>query len=191
MQYIAALIPASVLENSPQGKAFWNAAIAASQLKSEARKLLVETADSIIAYHTNNRGHGRSASTAQQQRDSATFATPSRTPSAESIAKYSMADAAELLQITARDGDPAAQRELATLYLTHPELMDLIIAPFARPKDVFRDEVEGKWRRDRDDEKCDPRTMCVAHHWMVRAAEAGDALAREFLRQRQEMENLP
>lgn len=191
LQYIAALVPASILESSPQGKAFWNAAIAASQLKSEARKVLVETADSIIAYHTNNRGHGRSASIAQQQRDSATFATPSRTPSAESIAKYSMADAAELLQITARDGDPAAQRELATLYLTHPELMDLIIAPFARPKDVFRDEMEGKWRRDRDDEKCDPRTMCVAIHWMVRAAEGGDALASEFLRQREEMENLP
>jgi hypothetical protein len=191
LQYIASLVPSSTLDNSPQGQAFWNAAVAAIRLKSEARKKLVEMADSIIDYHTNNRGHGRSASTAQQQRDSATFTAPSRTPSAELIAHYSMSDAARLLQITAREGDPAAQRELATLYLTHPELMDHVIAPFALPGDVFKDEIEGKWKRDRDPERCDPRTMCVAHHWMVLGAKGGDALAREFLRQREEMERLP
>ena len=191
LQYIASLLPTSTLDSSSQGQAFWNAAVAAIRLKSEARKKLVEMADSIIDYHTNNRGHGRTASTAQQQRDSATFTAPSRTPSAELIAHYSMADAAHLLQITAREGDPAAQRELATLYLTHPELMDHVIAPFASPGDVFKDEIEGKWKRDRDPERCDPRTMCVAHHWMVLGAKGGDALAREFLRQREEMERLP
>jgi hypothetical protein len=191
LQYIASLLPSSTLDNSSQGQAFWNAAVAAIRLKSEARKKLVEMADSIIDYHTNNRGHGRSASTAQQQRDSATFTAPSRTPSAELIAHYSMADAAHLLQITAREGDPAAQRELATLYLTHPELMDHVIAPFALPGDVFKDEIEGKWKRDRDPQRCDPQTMCVAHHWMVLGAKGGDALAREFLRQREEMERLP
>lgn len=191
LQYIASLVPSSVLDGSSKGQAFWNAAVAAIRLKSEARKKLVEMADSIIDYHTNNRGHGRSASTAQQQRDSATFTAPSRTPSAELIAHYSMADAAHLLQITAREGDPAAQRELATLYLTHPELIDHMIAPFALPVDVFRDEIEGRWKRDRDPERCDPRTMCVAHHWMVLGAKGGDALAREFLRQREEMERLP
>jgi hypothetical protein len=191
LQYIASLLPSSTLDSSSQGQAFWNAAVAAIRLKSEARKKLVEMADSIIDYHTNNRGHGRTASTAQQQRDSATFTAPSRTPSAELIAHYSMADAAHLLQITAREGDPAAQRELATLYLTHPELMDHVIAPFASPGEVFKDELEGKWKRDRDPERCDPRTMCVAHHWMVLGAKGGDALAREFLRQREEMERLP
>jgi len=191
LQYIASLLPHSILDSSSQGQAFWNAAVAAIRLKSEARKKLVEMADSIIDYHTNNRGHGRAASIAQQQRDSATFTAPSRTPSAELIAHYSMADAAHLLQITAREGDPAAQRELATLYLTHPELMDHVIAPFASPGDVFKDEIEGKWKRDRDPERCDPRTMCVAHHWMVLGAKGGDALAREFLRQREEMERLP
>lgn len=191
LQYIASLLPHSILDSTSQGQAFWNAAVAAIRLKSEARKKLVEMADSIIDYHTNNRGHGRTASIAQQQRDSATFTAPSRTPSAELIAHYSMADAAHLLQITAREGDPAAQRELATLYLTHPELMDHVIAPFASPGDVFKDEIEGKWKRDRDPERCDPRTMCVAHHWMVLGAKGGDALAGEFLRQREEMERLP
>ncbi|KAM0723646.1 hypothetical protein Q7P37_000634 [Cladosporium fusiforme] len=189
LQYIASLVPSTVLDSSSRGQAFWNAAAAALRLKSEARQKLVETADSIIDYQTNNRGHA--ASSAQQQRDSATFTAPSRTPSAELIAHYSMADAAHLLQITAREGDAAAQRELATLYLTHPELMDNIIAPFALPSEVFRDEIEGRWKRDRDPERCDPKTMCVAHHWMVLGARGGDALAREFLRQREEMERLP
>ncbi|KAJ8133805.1 hypothetical protein OY671_012981, partial [Metschnikowia pulcherrima] len=139
LQYIASLIPSSTLDSSPHGPAFWNAAAAVLRSKSEASKKLVETADSIIDYHTNNRGHGRSASSAQQQRDSATFSAPLRTPSAELIAHYSMADAALSSQITAREGDPAAQRELATLYLTHPELMDPVVAPFASPSEVFRD----------------------------------------------------
>ncbi|KAK5113443.1 hypothetical protein LTR85_010871 [Meristemomyces frigidus] len=191
LQYIAALVPATVLESTPQGKAFWNAAIATSQMKQDARSIMVETADSIIAYHSNNRGHGRSSSTAQQQRDSAIFSAPSRTSSAEDIARYSMADAAYLLQVTAKEGDPVAQRELATLYLTHPELMDHIIAPFARPKDVFKEELESKWRKNQDPNRCDPATMCVAHHWMSLSSKGGDALAKEYLRQREEMERLP
>lgn len=81
LQYIAALLPSAVLQNTAEGKAFCNAAVAISGLKQEARKIMVETADSIIAYHSNNREHGRSSSTAQQQRDSATFSAPSRTPS--------------------------------------------------------------------------------------------------------------
>lgn len=191
LQHIAALAPAHLLESSPQGKAFWNAAVAITQIKQAARTLMVETADSIIAYHSNNRGHGRSPSSAQQQRDSATFTTSSRSSSAEDAAQYSMADAGYLLQITAKEGDPVAQRELATLYLTNPDLMDHIIAPFSRPKDVFKEELESKWRKNQDPSRCDPATMCVAHHWMSLSSKGGDALAKEFLRQREEMERLP
>lgn len=189
MQYIAALLPSSTLQDTAHGKAFCNAAVAIAGLKRDARAIMVETADSIIAYHSNNRGHGRSPSTAQQQRDSAIFTTPSRTSSAEDIARYSMADAAYLLQITAKEGDHVAQRELATLYLTHPELMDRIIAPFARPKEVFREELEGRWRRNQDPNRCDPTTMCVAHHWMNLSSKGGDSLAKEYLRQREEMDS--
>ena len=190
LQYIAALVPSSTLESTPQGKAFWNAAVAISGLKQELRQVMVETADSIIAYQSNNRGHGRSSSTAQQQRDSATFSVPSRTPSAEDVSRYTMADAAYLLQITAKEGDAVAQRELATLYLTHPELMEHIIAPLSRPRDVFKEELESKWRKNQDPNRCDPTTMCVAHHWMSLSSKGGDALATEFLRQREEMDRL-
>ncbi|KAK5747107.1 hypothetical protein LTR17_000239 [Elasticomyces elasticus] len=191
LQYIAALVPSHILESTPAGKAFCNAAVAITGLKQELRNLMVETADSIIAYHSNNRGHGRASSTAQQERDSATFSAPNRVPSAEDVARYGMEHAAELLQITAKEGDPVAQRELATLYLTHPELMDHIIAPFSRPRDVFKDELESKWRKNQDPNRCDPATMYVANHWMGLSSKGGDALAKEYLRQRDEMERLP
>ncbi|KAF7185322.1 hypothetical protein HII31_13301 [Pseudocercospora fuligena] len=189
LQYIAALLPSATLQETPQGKAFTNAAVAITSLKNEVRGIMVETADSIINYHSNNRGHGRTSSTAQQQRDSATFSAPSRTPSAEDIARYSMADAAYLYQIAAKEGDIVAQRELATLYLTHPELMEHVIAPFSRPRDVFKEELEGKWRKNQDPNRCDPVTMCVAHHWMSLSAKGGDSLAKEYLRQREEMDS--
>lgn len=189
LQYIAALTPSSVLQNTAPGKAFCNAAVALMSLKNEARTIMVETADSIIAYHSNNRGHEQASSLAQQQRDSATFSTPSRMSPAEDVARYSMADAGYLLQITAKEGDSVAQRELATLYLTHPDLMDHIIAPFARPRDVFKEELESKWRRNQDPTRCHPTTMCVAHHWMSLSSRGGDALAKEYLRQREEMDS--
>ena len=190
LQYIAALVPSSTLESTAQGKAFWNATVALSGLKQEIRRIMVETADGIIAYHSNNRGHYRASSAAQQERDSATFSAPSRTPSAEDISQYEIADAAYFLQITAKEGDSVAQRELATLYLTHPELMDHIIAPFSRPRDVFKEELESKWRKNQDPNRCDPGTMCVAHHWMSLSSRGGDALAKEYLRQREEMDRL-
>ena len=96
-----------------------------------------------------------------------------------------------MLQIAAKEGFATAQRELATLYLTHPNLMDRVLAPFARPKEVFREEFEGKGRRDRDPNRYDPGAMCVAIHWMVKAAQGGDALARDNLREREEFEKLP
>lgn len=206
LQSIATLTPTHILESDPQGKAFWNAAVAITQLKQDACKLMVETADSIIAYHSNNRGHGRrSPSHAQQQRDSATFTTTSTTttnnpsgasasssssPTSQNISHYSIADAGTLLQITAKFGDAVAQRELATLYLTNPDLMDHVLAPFALPGEVFKEELERKWRGDMHPSRCDPGTMCVALHWMKESWRGGDALAREFLRQREEMERL-
>jgi hypothetical protein len=190
LQYIASIVPSQMLGSTPEGKAFWNAVVAILGLKQEICRVMVETADSIIAYHSNSRGTARSSSIAQQERDSATFSVPSRTPSAEDMSNYKMAHAAELLQITAKEGDKVAQRELATLYLTNPELMDHIIAPLSRPRDVFKEELESKWRKNQDPNRCDPATMCVAHHWMSMSSNGGDALAKEYLRQREEMDRL-
>lgn len=190
MQYIAALVPTESLGSTRPGRAYCNAVAALMSIKDDACSAMVETADNIIAFHSNNRGSGRSSSTAQQERDSAAFPGPTRTPSAEDVGHYTMAHAAELLQITAKEGKAVAQRELATLYLTHPELMDHIIAPLSRPRDVFKEELESKWRKNQDPNRSDPTTMCVAHHWMSLSSKGGDSLAREYLRQREEMDRL-
>ncbi|OQO14013.1 hypothetical protein B0A48_00888 [Cryoendolithus antarcticus] len=190
LQYIASLLPSSILESQPDGKAFWNAVAAVTRIKNEMCKIYIETSDTIIDFHTNARGHSRSSSQAQQQRDDASFTSPSCTPPLDYGTKYTMADAAHLLQIAAKEGSPVAQRELATLYLTHPDLMDRVLAPWALPKEVFREEIEGRSRKERDLERYDPGTMCVAIHWMIKAAEGGDALAKAHLRQREEMEKL-
>ncbi|OQO15288.1 hypothetical protein B0A48_00671 [Cryoendolithus antarcticus] len=190
LQYIASLLPSSVLESQPDGKSFWNAVAAVTRIKNEMCKIYIETADTIIDFHTKARGHSRSSSQAQQQRDDASFPSPSRTPPLDSGTKYTMSDAAHLLQIAAKEGLPVAQCELATLYLTHPDLMERVLAPWALPKEVFREEIEGRSKREKDLDRYDPGTMCVAIHWMVKAAEGGDALAKAHLRQREEMEKL-
>jgi hypothetical protein len=94
-----------------------------------------------------------------------------------------LTDASHLLQIAAKDGCPVAQRELATLYLTHPEVITKVLTPFARAKEVFKEERNFQ---DKDKEKFDPVAMCVAIHWMGLSAEGGDGVAREVLRQGEE-----
>jgi hypothetical protein len=192
LQYIASLVPLQHY-SSPQGTTFHKAALALSSLRTSARNLLVETADQIIAYHSNNRPGSSSIphppSPAQAQRDDAIF-SPSPTHAngeqpakLEDVSSYTLTDASHLLQIAAKDGCPVAQRELATLYLTHPEVITKVLAPFARAKEVFKEERNFQ---DKDKEKCDPAAMCVAIHWMGLSAEGGDGVAREVLRQGEE-----
>ena len=89
-----------------------------------------------------------------------------------------------------KEGDPVAQRELATLYLTHPELLDRIIAPMTRPQDVFKN-METRSKKDEDARRYDPMTMCVAQHWMELSSKGGDVLATNYLQSKDEMERIP
>ncbi|GAB7351030.1 hypothetical protein MBLNU459_g1516t1 [Dothideomycetes sp. NU459] len=184
LQYIASLVPSHTLDSSNQGRAFCNATFAAVSLKQKICQGMIETADDIISYHTSSRGHSYVTSALQAERDSATFAsTPPTSTAIATASEYSMTDAAQLLQITAREGNPVAQRELATLYLTHPELMTRVIAPLTRPRDVFKDgTVETKGRKDVGQGKYDPLTMAVAQHWMELSAKGGDGLAAKYLK---------
>jgi hypothetical protein len=111
--------------------------------------------------------------------------------------KYSMQDAAKMWTITAKEGDPVAERELAIFYLTHPELVERVTAPLSKPRETFKAQVmemhgggsTGKEERDR--ERSDPATMCVAYHWMELSAVGGDELAKKYLRQREELNAIP
>ena len=89
--------------------------------------------------------------------------------------------------ITAKEGNPVAQRELAILYLTHPELLPRVTLPLTLLRDTFKAEM--MYRRDKDS-KSDPQSMCLALHWMQLSASGGDELARNRLREREEFESL-
>jgi hypothetical protein len=188
LQYIASLVPVNILDSTPRGRAFWNATIAALDLKEENCISMVEAADQIIQHHTFTRGHSHVASVLQAKRDATAFSPPTPQPSDPNIADLTMSDAATLLQLTAKEGIPAAQRELATLYLTHPELLGVCISPFSKVRDVFKDldkDVEGV------SEKYDPMAMAVARHWMELSAKGGDGPAAMYLRDKHELNMIP
>lgn len=212
LQYIAALVPTSTLDNSDEGHAFWNATIAALRIKQQILRSMIEVADAIVAYHTLTRGHSFVSSAAQAERDLATFTSsrPNSAAAMENVAQYSMADAAELYLITAKEGDAAAQREVATLYLTHPEIMKRVIAPLTKAGDVFKGAAStaaavdtgkgskkgagiGQQQQQQQDadSKYDLVTMAIARHWMELAANGGDELAKNTLRATDEIERIP
>ena len=237
LQYIASFVSADTLDKTRSGQALWNAGLAALSLKQDICQMMVELADDIVAFNTQQRnatlkaaaanskeekkqdGDERSAvteptSTAvhhnrQVPRDptdlsdltyrskvqnSGTFAdasplgtasllpphnhnnnmaslkstTPNESnfnvdvglsssgsaprssdrPSTEtpsvspiSLSQYTMADAAAMLLITAKEGDAVAERELATFYLSEPDLLPIAIAPLTRPRDVFKADL--------------------------------------------------
>jgi hypothetical protein len=221
LQYIASFVPASMLDKSARGKAFWDAGVAALGLKQDVCRVMIEIADEIVAFNTQNRSasvqSSTQASTTPLQANhtgSSTGTTSSGPPATTAtgvpvdnpLAKYTMQDAAKMLVITAKEGDAVAERELAIFYLTHPDLVSRTVLPLTRPKDVFRAELLQRELRNTNsnsskkssaekDEwgvgKADPLTMCVAQHWMEMSKRGGDSLAAKYLRARDEMERIP
>lgn len=187
LQYIASLVPLNILDSTPRGRAFWNATIAALDLKEEICQSMIETADQIVQHHTFNRGHSRVTSAAQAKRDAAAFSPPTPQPSDPSVADLSMSDAAMLLRLTAKEGIAAAQRELAILYLTDPDLLAICLSPFSKVKDVFKDVEKD---REAASERYNPVAMAVARHWMELSAKAGDGPAARYLRDKDEFDRI-
>ncbi len=186
LQFIASFVPAAILDKTERGKAFWDAGLAALGLKQDVCRTLIEIADEIVVHYTQTR----------KMTTSTTETVPPTTASGE-VMKYSLQDAAKMWTITAKEGDPVAERELAIFYLTHPELVERVTAPLSKPRETFKAQVmemhgggsTGKEERDR--ERSDPATMCVAYHWMELSAVGGDELAKKYLRQREELNAIP
>ncbi|KAI9776284.1 MAG: hypothetical protein M1835_005551 [Candelina submexicana] len=173
LQYIASFVPAPILDKTDRGKAFWDAGLAALGLKQDVCRVMVEIADDIVKYHTDNRGQS----------------TARRAGGSDELARFSMEDAARMWTITAKEGDPVAERELAIFHLTHPDLVQRTTFPLTMPKDTFKAEM--MYRRNEDPTRSDPYTMCVALHWMELSSQGGDKLARKYLRAREELNAIP
>jgi hypothetical protein len=187
LQFVASFVPAAILDKTERGKAFWDAGLAALGLKQDVCRTLIEIADEVVVHYTQTRK---------------TTISPESLPTAAKgeVMKYSMQDAATMWTITAKEGDPVAERELAIFYLTHPELVDRVTAPLSKPRETFKAQVMemhgggqmGKGvGKDSDRERSDPATMCVAYHWMELSALGGDELAKKYLRQREELNAIP
>ncbi|KAL8871973.1 MAG: hypothetical protein Q9174_002315 [Haloplaca sp. 1 TL-2023] len=169
LQYIAALVPAEVLDQTAQGKAFWDVGLAALAHKQEVCDAMIARATDITGYHIS-----ASAASSKPPSDVATT----------SLAHTSLGDAAQLWIVAAKEGSATAARELGLLYLTHPDLLPrTVLQPFAKPKEVFRTVGSGKEGSSTFEEaRLDPVTFAVVFHWMEVAANGGDRDARDFLR---------
>jgi hypothetical protein len=175
LQFIASLVPASILDRTELGKAFWDTSLAALLLKQDVCRTMVEVADEVVKIYTQTRPSGGLSSTsANSNRPSSiasgstvaessnpssaahgdastTITVPSSTapspslPSPLPLTTYSLADAARMWTITAKEGDPTAQRELALFYLSNPELVDRTTLPLSKPREVFKQAVMEKY----------------------------------------------
>ena len=164
LQYIAAFIPSETLDQTPQGKAFWDAGIAALALKEDLCESIINRANEITAYHIS--------------------ATKPLNLSVDNpLASTTLRDAAKLWLITAKEGSPVAARELGLFYLTHPELLPRVTMPLSKAKDVFKSVMANDFRMgDKEKGALDPVTFAVVFHWMEIAANGGDKDASDFLR---------
>ncbi|KAL8840781.1 MAG: hypothetical protein Q9176_003627 [Flavoplaca citrina] len=168
LQYIAAFVPAVILDQSARGKAFWDAGLAALAFKQELCDAMIVRATEITKYHI--------------LASSFSSPPPSNIQPAE-LAHTTLRDAAELWIIAAKEGSATAARELALLYLTHPELLPrTTLQPFSKPKEVFRTVSAKKEGSMAEEGRLDPVTFAVVFHWMEVAANGGDKDARDFLR---------
>lgn len=165
LQIIAAHIPASILDQTAKGKAFWDAGLAALALKEERISAIIDRATRITTYHIS-----------ATKNDPQTFTSAY----APDLVNTTLADAAHLWTIAAKEGSPVAARELALFYLTHPELLPRVTMPLSKAKDVFR--TVGSNERGVDTGGLDPSTFAVVFHWMEVAANGGDKDAKDFLR---------
>lgn len=180
LQFIASFVPAAILDKTERGKAFWDAGLAALGLKQDVCRTLIEVADEIVAHYATQREHRL-------------FTAPSTdTQPAVPVMQYGMEDAAKMLTIAAKEGDPAAQRELGIFYIAHPELVERVTAPLSKPRETFKSQVM-EMHGDGSAGRADPATMCVAYHWMGLSAIGGDDVAKRYLEQRgsQEINEIP
>ena len=164
LQYIAAFISSETLDQTAQGKAFWDAGLAALALKEDLYESMITRANDITAYHISS--------------------SKSTDPLTETnLTNTTLRDAANLWLITAKEGSPAAARELGLFYLTHPELLPRVTMPFSTVKDVYKSVMSMDARTgDKEKGALDRSTFAVVFHWMEFAANGGDKDARDFLK---------
>ena len=164
LQIIAAFVPSEILDQTPKGKAFWDAGLAALALKEDLCESMMDRANEITTYHISGKKSFEDGS-----------------PIPQHLVNTTLKDAAELWIVIAKEGSPTAARELGLFYLTHPELLPRVTLPLSKSKDVFKSIISSD-RSGNESGALDPLTFAVVFHWMELAANGGDRDAKDFLR---------
>ncbi|KAF6828968.1 hypothetical protein CPLU01_08198 [Colletotrichum plurivorum] len=138
LQFIAAFVNPTILDHTDKGTAFWDTALAALGLKQEVCRTMIEVADEVQGAYTNT----RKTTNDTQVQDVERLETDSPPPANTA---YSLAQAGRMWTITAKEGLPTAQRELAIFYLSNPELVERTTIPLSKPREVFKQAVMDKY----------------------------------------------
>jgi hypothetical protein len=160
LQFITAFVSPEILNKTPGGRAFLHVGLAALAFKDDVCRSLVSVADKIMVHDSIKRK----------------LPPPGKT-------EYSLRDAAQMWILAAKEGNAKAQRELAILYLSNPELLPSVSLPLAPPRDIFKSEM--KYWHGESSRRSNPQSMCLALHWMQLAAANGDAIAKKRLKERE------
>ncbi|OQV08676.1 hypothetical protein CLAIMM_12906 isoform 1 [Cladophialophora immunda] len=164
LQYIAAFVSSEILDDTELGPAFLHVGLAALAWKDEVCRGMVDVADRIVAKDAIKRN------------------VSSGTRREPSVLK-----AMEYWIIGAQESNAIAQRELASLYLTHPDVPPIVSLPLALSSEIFKREM--RWKEDDDDEeegwRRNSQALCLALHWMQEAAKNGDTVAQTKLEERE------
>ncbi|KAG6181723.1 hypothetical protein E4U36_003893 [Claviceps purpurea] len=160
LQLIAAFVPPALLDSPDRGKAFWDTSLAALKLKSDVCLTMVEMADDVVAYHTKCRKSaaetdptppltggltGNTASTSTSTSTTPPRPRPRPPPPPPPSSTYTFHDVGKMWTITAKEGYPAAQRELALFYLSNPEYVEKTTLPLSKPREVFKQAVMERY----------------------------------------------
>jgi chromatin assembly factor 1 subunit A len=159
LQYIAVFVSSDNLHDADLGQAFLHVGLAALAWKDEVCRAMVDVADRIVAKDSIKRNVSN---------------TKLREPSVLKAMEYWI--------IGAREGNAIAQRELASLYLTHPDVPPIVSLPLALSSDIFKKEM--MWEGEGETRPNTP-ALCLALHWMQEASRKKDAVAQTKLRERE------
>ena len=160
LQYIAAFTPSDTLNKTESGKAFFQLGLAAMASKDEYCRCMVDVADSIVAKDAIKRQTSEQEDTEQP-----------------------LLKARQYWILASCEGNAIAQRELASLYLAHPELPPIVSLPMTLSSEIFKPEM--MWQTSTDS-NAKMQALCLAVHWMQQAANNGDDIAKRKLRERKE-----
>jgi hypothetical protein len=205
LQYVSAFIPPATLDSTARGRAYCEVFSAAMQIKAIVIKHMVDIADMVVQISTQERTASAAIASTATEQDVNSTATPEITIRGLA-SRYSMADAAKFFMVAAKEGNAAAEREVAIFYLTQSELLPRAIPPMIRTRDVFKGQIpppgssttvqtgpagSRKFGGVEDAVRSDPITIGVARHWMERACRGGDELATKYLRDQDDLDKIP